>query len=214
MTGGTSGSAGSAGSGGSGGGGGGGPVSCDAVAPCGGAVVGTWAAAESCTLTISGMADMRPLGASCVSAPVTGTLNISGTFVAMADGKFTDNTRITGMETVEAPPECLMISGTVTACDRLGLDAIGLLNATCVDNPATQGCTCTATLDQAGGLGIISNAPSLDGNYSTNGNTFVATYQGVDTEYDYCVAGTTLTLDPKAVRIAGETMNPIVLQKQ
>src|SRR4051812_49023030 len=89
----TSGGAGTTGTAGTGGGG----ASCPNVTPCGGNVVGTWTVASSC-LTVSGALDLGLVGAGCPSAPVTGTLAVTGTFTANADGTYSDNTITTGQE--------------------------------------------------------------------------------------------------------------------
>jgi len=74
---------------GAGGSGGGGPIDCTDVAPCGGDVIGTWTAA-SCELTVSGMADIALAGLGCTMAPATGSLSVSGTWTASADGMYMD----------------------------------------------------------------------------------------------------------------------------
>jgi hypothetical protein len=212
------GGAGGAGTGGGGsGGGGGGPIDCTDVAPCGGDVIGTWTAA-SCELTVSGMADIGLAGLGCTMAPVTGSLSVSGTWTASADGMYMDNTTTTGQVVHELAAPCLDVSGFEATCDRIVLDSIGLPSPEppaqqCVDNAATEGCTCTTTINQQGGLAQISRNASASGTYTTSANELVTTADGVDTEYSYCVAGNTLAVTLGMVS-AAPTMDPIVFQKQ
>src|SRR5450755_1519290 len=85
-------------SGGTGGGTGASPSSggaggaCTNVTACGGDVVGTWTV-SSC-LNVSGQLDLS-ISPDC-SAQVTGSLQVSGTWSAKADGTYTDNTTTTG----------------------------------------------------------------------------------------------------------------------
>ena len=67
---------------------------CEAVAPCGGDVVGSWVVAGSC-LPVSGNADISGFGLGCTSAPVRGTLEVTGTWSADADGTFEASTTFT-----------------------------------------------------------------------------------------------------------------------
>ena len=89
------------GSGGSGTGGtGGAGPSCPDVAACGGSVVGTWAVSSSSCLALAGEIDGWYLSLGCPKVPVTGTLNVTGTFTANADGTYIDNTTTTGSANV------------------------------------------------------------------------------------------------------------------
>jgi hypothetical protein len=207
-------------SGGSGGGSGGGTgeVSCSDVPACGGEVVGTWKAA-SCEIKIGGMADMGSTGLGCAKAPVVGSLKVSGTWTATADGKFTDATTTTGTAVIELEKACLSISGFGTTCDRIPLDPMGLTSVVCVDNPANEGCTCTATINQAGGMSAITidsafNPPEgSSGTYKTAENKLTTT-AGVYTEYSYCATGNTLTMNLVTAIPVGTLTGPVVLQKQ
>src|SRR5207244_2679255 len=98
-------------SGGSMGGGG----SCASATPCGGSVVGTWNATSSC-LKISGSLDLSLVGAGCPTTAVTGSLQVTGTFTANANGTYTDDTTTSGNEHFSLAPACLVISSTQTAC--------------------------------------------------------------------------------------------------
>src|SRR3954451_5746556 len=85
--GGSPGSAGTTGGGGSSSGG----APCPSVTACGGDVVGTWTVSSSC-LTVSGALDLSLVGAGCPTAPVAGTLAVTVTFTANADGTYLDDT--------------------------------------------------------------------------------------------------------------------------
>ncbi len=191
------------------GGTGGSEAACTNVTPCGGNVVGTWNVTSSC-LTVSGDLDLSNLGLGCASALVTGSLRVTGTWTANGNGTYSDNTTTTGTEIVELPTECLNVSGTRTTCERIGapLSAVGFASVNCTTNPATGGCTCPATIDQAGGIGVAPMYPSASGTYTTAGS--VLTITAGEQEYSYCVSGTTLTMTPQSVGRTGT----VVLQRQ
>jgi len=170
-------------------------------------------------LTVGGMADLTAAGLGCTIGPAMGSLQVSGTWTAMAGGMVTDNTTTTGQIVIELEAACLMVSGFATTCDRIVLDTIGLPApeppaTLCVDNPATDGCTCTATIHQMGGLGLVSLDAATSGTYTTAGNDLTTSALGVDTKYSYCVAGSTLTMKLTTGSKAGPAMGPIVLTKQ
>jgi len=174
---------------------GGAAASCSNVAPCGGSVAGTWSVTSSC-LTISGQQDLTLAGLNCAPAPVTGSLQVTGTWTAKGDGTYSDNTVTTGTEQLELGPACLMLSGTTTTCDGISgpLSALGFASVTCKTSAATGGCTCSATINQMAGLGMVSLGASPAGNYETAGN--MLTIDGTS-QYAYCVSGSKLTLTPQ-----------------
>lgn len=109
------------------------PATCSSnVAACGGSVVGTWTATSSC-LSVSGQVDMTQFGLGCTSAPVTGSLQVTGTWTANSDGTYSDNTTTSGSEQLMLPASCLLISGTTTTCDDISgpLQAAGYASVTC-----------------------------------------------------------------------------------
>ena len=198
--------------------GGGAMTSCDNatnVTACGGDVVGTWTVGASC-LKISGEVDLSGLGTDCKSTPVTGTVRVTGTFTAKADGTYTDETMTTGEETLDLPKTCLTLSGTATTCKRIGgpLTSVGWSAVTCVDNAATMGCTCTATVAQTGGLGLVRpNAPT-SGPYTVAGSVLSLSDGIKETAYSFCVQGTMLTVSPPSMGKIGTSTGTISLQKQ
>ena len=207
-----SGVGGSAGSGGATGGSGGGGPSCSDTAPCGGMLEGTWTSA-SCPIAVSGVVDMAATGLGCPTAPVTGSLTVTGTWSAEPGGTYTDSTRTTGELQLELTPPCKMISGTHTTCDRVVLGAIGINTITCVDNTTTMGCSCVAMIDQEARPGFISTAPATTGTFTTADNKVTTLGDGRSTEYSYCVAGNTLTMKLETAGQVGTLMGPIVFQK-
>jgi hypothetical protein len=204
----------STGQGGSGasvsGGGGGGAVSCTDAAPCGGDVVGTWNATESC-VQVSGDLDVSNFGLGCSTVTVTGSLQVTGMLTANADGTYTDNTTTTGSEQLAVPASCLLVSGTTTTCSRISgpLASIGYTGVDCLDDAATGGCNCTATVEQTAGLGLVLGFPSTDGTYTTSGNMITL---ADDVTYAYCVSGTTLTMAPQSTE--APMSGSVVFQKQ
>ena len=187
---------------------------CAAVEPCGGDVVGTWVVAGSC-LPVSGNADISGFGLGCTSAPVRGTLEVTGTWSARADGTFTDDTTTTGDSQIELPAECLNVSGTITTCDRLGgaLQALGYASVTCADAASGGGCTCAATADQAGGLAMLTVGAASSGTYTSANDTVTTSAGSNNNTYAYCVSGSTLVMTPQTTGTTGALTGTIVLVK-
>jgi Alpha-L-arabinofuranosidase B, catalytic len=125
---------------------------------------------------------------------VTGSLNVSGTWIANSDGTYTDNTTTSGVEQLALAPECLTVSGTTTSCDRIGGLLQGLGYAANCASAASGGCTCSGTVRQAGGIGVVSGAPSTSGSFSTSGNTITI---DSTTPYSYCVSADKMTWTPQ-----------------
>ncbi|HVZ87007.1 MAG TPA: arabinofuranosidase catalytic domain-containing protein [Polyangia bacterium] len=69
---------------------------------------------------------------------------------------------------------------------------------------AGGGCNCSATVNQAGGIGVVSASASMSGNFTTSGNTLTT---DSSTPYSYCASGGKLTLTPEA-----PTTGTVVLQ--
>lgn len=186
---------------------------CSDVTPCGGNVVGTWVAAGSC-LPVSGMADMTGFGLGCTQAPIAGTLEVSGTWTANADGTFMDQTTTSGDSQIDLPPGCLNVSGTTTTCDRLGgaIQALGYSLVTCVDAASGGGCTCSATAEQTGGLAMLAFGAATSGTYTTADSVLTTTASG-NNSYAYCVTGSTLVMTPQSPGRTGTLAGTIVLVK-
>jgi non-reducing end alpha-L-arabinofuranosidase len=178
------------------------PASCSNVTACGGNVVGTWNVASSC-LKLMGTMDPSMFGLTCTSASVTGgTLQVSGTWTANADGTYADNTTTSGSEKFTLPPECLQLSGTTTTCDGVA----GPLRAAFSDVTCTSaggGCDCTGTVQQSGGMGLVTAGAPTSGSYTPSGNTITLTGGFNGLKYSYCVSGNTITLTPQDTATSG-----------
>jgi hypothetical protein len=206
-TGGTKASGGTLGTGGSSSGGAGG-ASCSNVQPCGGDVVGTWTVTSSC-LEVTGRLDMSVFGLNCAPAPVTGSLRVTGTWIAKSNGTYSDNTTTSGSETFTLAASCLQISGTTITCDRLDpLLASGGYDAVSCTPAAGGGCTCSATVKQTGWAGAVSFDASTSGTYYIAGN--VVTLDD-EAKYSYCVSGSKMTWTPQST--SPTTTGTIVFQK-
>jgi hypothetical protein len=160
----------SAGSGTGGGSSGSGSMgACTNVTACGGNVVGTWNVTASC-LKMGGSLDLPTAGLdprSCTSAPLTGTLSVSGSITYKADATYEDHTVTTGSAHVDLAAGCLLISGTKIDCKgaATALEAAGLRPATCTVAPTGGGCSCDGMVNQMGGIGLPTPIPGTSGNY-------------------------------------------------
>ena len=203
-TGGSVGTGGIVGTGGSSTGGGG---SCSNVPACGGDVVGTWTVTSSC-LSVAGQMDMAVVGLSCTSATVTGSLQVTGTWTANANGTYSDNTTTSGNEHLTLPAACLRVSGVTITCDRIGavLLAAGYASVICT-SAASGGCTCSATVNQNGWMAVVSPDVSTSGEYTTSGT--VVTLDS-EAKYSFCASGNQLNMTPQGT---SPTAGTVVLQK-
>jgi hypothetical protein len=120
---------------------------------------------------------------------------VSGTFVANADGSFTDNTTTTGTETFSLAPACLVVSSTPIDCAGAEgfLTVLGYSAVSCV-SAKTGGCNCTGTVQQMGGMGAPAISPPAGGSYTTSADA-IQIPEG--TNYAYCASGGTLTVTPQ-----------------
>jgi len=192
-------SGGAPGNGGAGGGsqatGAGGGPSCPGMTPCGGDVVGTWTVTSSC-LNVTGEVDLSLYGAGCASAPGTGSLQVTGTWTAKANGTYYDDTTTSGDEQFTLAPSCLVISSTPVDCSGAASLLTGLsYSSLSCPSTADGGCTCSGTVKQLGGIGWVSPSPSTDGDYTTSGNVITTSY---GMKYSYCVSGDKLTMTPQS----------------
>ena len=148
-------------------------------------------------------------GMSCETAPVTGTLQVSGTWTANANGTFTDATKTTGTEKLTLPVACLTLSAAKVTCDRLAAVMEGAYYETvnCTDS-ADGGCACTATVNQTGTMGFVVSSANTDGNFTTANSTITITQDS--TSYAYCASSNKLTITPQGT--SPITTGTIVLQ--
>ena len=204
-----SGGAGAGGSSASGGSGGSSSqANCPAGQTCGGDLTGTWTVTSSC-LTLSGSMDGSSLYLGCAKVPVTGSLKVTGTWTANANGTYSDNTLTTGSMTFPLSSSCLTVSSTPVQCSKISGDftAAGWDTATCSTDASGQ-CNCSTTAKQKGGIGVIYPNASDSGAYTTSASGLNVDEQ---MDYSYCVSGDTLTLTPKSNVLP--LTGTIVLQK-
>jgi hypothetical protein len=188
--------------------------SCTNGTACGGSVVGTWNVTSSCLDLSSSNLDIALAGldpTSCMNVTMTGSLSVTGTFTANADGSYTDATSTMGTATLQLPAGCLRLSGTMVTCDGLSrpLEGLGFASLTCI-NAAGGGCTCTGTVQHPGSLGLPSVDPQTMGGYEISGNT-LTTDSVPAGRYAYCVSGNNLTMMPQSTN--PNITGTIVLQK-
>jgi len=163
---------------------------------------------------VSGEVNVSEYGLGCASAPVTGSVEVTGTLTVHPDGSLSDNTVTTGEGVFELDAECLAAAGLVT-CDTVGppLLTLGYASITCVESES-YGCTCRTTVDQRGRIAFVSPDVSTSGTYATADERLVTSASGADTEYTYCAEGNTLTLYLESLSRTGRVTGPIVLVKQ
>src|SRR5688572_7142633 len=147
-------------------GGTGGVVDCNSVTPCGGAVVGTWNVASSC-LELSGDMDVSLTSLGCMTVPVVGSLQTTGSIVFNENGTYTDNTTTTGSVTFPLEASCLSVSSVAVTCDRAAniFSSVGWSDATCADISGV--CRCSLSTVQQGGLGAVVSFTEPNGMYTT-----------------------------------------------
>ncbi len=191
-------------------------ASCENVSACGGDVVGSWYTGGSC-LAVSDMADISGFGLGCFTVPVEGTLQVTGMVTFNADGTYTDNTVTTGDITFHLPPECLMVSGTTTTCDRVGGPAqtsLGFASLACEDDTETGGCICPGTVNQEGAMAFVNADATAEGTYTSANNVITVETEDYTTEYTYCVADNILTMSLQSTPKPGPVTGTVALQKQ
>ena len=87
------------------------------------------------------------------------------------------------------------------------MTGIGFTSVTCTDATG-GGCNCTATIQQTGGIGVLTSDPQTSGNYTTSNNVVTADDSA---NYSYCVSGSTMTWTPQTTNPG--TTGTIVRQK-
>jgi Alpha-L-arabinofuranosidase B, catalytic len=173
------------------------------VTPCGGSVVGSWNLTPSC-LTVSGERNIEGISLGCVSAAVTGSIQVSGSWIANANGTFTDQTITTGQETMTLAAECLKVSGTTTTCDQVSgtIQGLGYATLTCV--PATGGgCSCAGTINHQGGVGLLSSDSVTSGNYTVANNAITTGTDGLTQQalqFAYCASNGKMSWSPTVAK--------------
>src|SRR6478752_6753766 len=184
-------------------GGGNGPVSgaCSNVAACGGSIVGTYTASSTC-LKVDGKLDISKASLdpnSCVGPTISGSLNVSGTFSAVASGTFSDGTTTTGNLVVQLPAGCLQLSGTTVNCKGINAPlagGMGFESSDCQPAATGGGCTCAVVVNHKGSMGYLTADVQENGNYKTEGNNLTLAVAIADTPYSYCASGGKISVTP------------------
>ena len=171
-------------------------------------MVGAWTVVSSC-LNVTGQLDLTLVGAGCPSAPVTGSLQVTGTWTANSDGTYSDSTTTSGDEQFTLAASCLIISSTPTTCAGAAsiLTSLGYSTVNCT-SVTGGGCTCAAKVQQA--------QSAASGAHSTSGNVVTLSGDREDpyfTKYSYCASGNQMTWTPQSTGMTGTVTGTIVLQK-
>jgi hypothetical protein len=158
---------------------------------------------KSSCLKTNGSADIGYLGLACLTAQISGTVDVTGT-LTLGDGKFTDKTVTKGSDTWALDASCLNLSGTKVTCEGVSgvfaatLSSYGYSDFTCVNAASGGGCTCQGTINSTGGpggLGLLYNSLTSTGKYTTASNTLTVGDDAV--AFSYCVNGNQMTVTPK-----------------
>jgi hypothetical protein len=153
--------------------------------------------------------DIAVLGLGCTSAAVTGSLTVTGTWTAYSNGTYLDGTTTVGDEHLTLPASCLQISGTTTTCERVApvLQSLGYAVTMCT-SAASGGCTCSATVNQTGWMGVVNLGATTRGQYTTSGTEVTLDNEA---RYSFCVPGNQLNMTPQGT--SPTTAGTVVLQK-
>ncbi|HEY8924265.1 MAG TPA: hypothetical protein VIU64_07770, partial [Polyangia bacterium] len=127
------------------GGGSGAPPSCPPATPCSGSVMGSWTVMSSC-LALSGDIDGHAASLGCSKVPITGSLEVTGTWTANADGTYTDDTVTKGSIKFSLAKDCLSVSSVPVSCEKAGgsFEGLGWSNVSCSTDSSGL-CNCSAS---------------------------------------------------------------------
>lgn len=185
---------------------------CADVEPCGGKLEGSWKVAGSC-LEVTGVADLASLGLGCSTVPVQGTLFVTGNFSVDAQGAVVDRTITAGNVRFSLPHPCLAVSGTIVECSRVApvFQALGYELAEC--SLIGDVCECTASVNQAGTMGLVALVASTEGQAKADQQSFyVSTVDGTES-YSYCANGRNLRVTPQGGGVRGTISGTVLLER-
>lgn len=174
---------------------------CTNVAACGGGIVGSYMASAPC-LKVDGKLDISKASLdprTCVTPTISGTLNVTGTFSAAANGTFTDATTTTGNLTVQLPAGCLQISGTTVNCKGINAPlggGMGFESTDCQPAASGGGCTCAVVVNHKGSMGLLTADVQENGNFKTDGSNLTLAVAIADAPYTYCASAGKASLTP------------------
>lgn len=190
-------------------------ASCDNVLPCGGDVLGSWTVIDSC-LNVGGDVVLADFGLGCSAAPTTGSLEVTGSWSASAEGVVSDDTTTSGDATIDVPVECSESAALAIRCPALAAPiglVLGYASLACVDSESAW-CACSGSFEQTGGMGLISATPIRSGTYTTADGVLTVSDGTNRAEYFYCSSEDTLVLSVRSVLDTGAVTGTIVLQRQ
>jgi hypothetical protein len=192
-TGGTGGATGTGGSGATDGG-----LSCAAVAPCGGDVVGTWKVSSDC------LGKTEDLSSTCPGATAEITFSLSGTQTFNADLTYTATLSGGGTTTYHYPGACLTGGTNCTQWAQL-LNSVGMYSEV------------TCATDGAGVCNCVAVSPTMtdneSGTYSVSGGTLSTAPAGSANGAPYCVQGNVLREMP-TLGDGGQISGSLVFTRQ
>jgi hypothetical protein len=91
--------------------------------------------------------------------------------------------------------------------------ALGYSSIACVDSEETW-CTCSANIEQDGGMAFVSATPLTSGNFTAASGILAVTDGTSEAQYTYCVVEDTLTLSRTRAGPTGVVIGTVVLQRQ
>jgi hypothetical protein len=164
---------------------------CNAAAPCGGTLDGTWQMDSTCVEgDLIGYLTAK-LGSAFPTCGQIQTANASMTgTVAFSSGNETDNLIATFEATVVYSGAC--VNSTVGLLVTLSANACAGFQGTLKSRPFVSAATCSfANGDCVCSETLLGQAPTAPQAYTVSGTKIV--YANGGTPLDYCVSGTTLT---------------------
>jgi hypothetical protein len=175
---------------------------CEAVVPCGGAVVGTWKIESGCLRT-----DVPSTGSVCQPFTVVGAPSFVGEFALESTGSYSSVVTITSSSKGTYSTACLVQMGVT--CSQLNsafAQPAGVQTGTCTSSPSGD---CDCSVD-------FRSTSTEQGAYSMSGSTLTMTPQGSasPTVADYCVQGNTLRIRTVETSSAGSAIFDVVAIKQ
>jgi hypothetical protein len=185
--------------GGSSTGGTGGGSACSTVSPCGGDVVGTWQATQSCLSTT------EDLSSACAGASATITFNFAGTMTFGADLTYTSTSTGGGTTRYHYPGSCIPSGYTCAQYGQLVM-AIGSYSSVDCATDAAGFCNCDAV--------TASVSSNESGTYATSGVTLTTMHGGATSSAPYCVQGNLMYLMQALGDGGVQTTGSVVLERQ
>lgn len=188
------------------------PAGCG-LAPCGGAVVGSWAFTDACiaedVLNAGLAAQTAELMVGCAGARLGEvTVEPSGTLVFNVDGSYSGGLGIGISFELFVPISCIAPDACVDLQRALQSNLDSDPDSTFRTVSCVQGSDCACTF--SGG----SAAANETGTYATSGTTLTLTSAAASEASEYCVQGTTLTLQVPVVDPMESFIRALVARKR